>query len=202
VLLRRPYRLPLEMAVVAVVLLLWQVIRIPLEGSTDVALAHARDWLDVERSLHVDVEQSLVDLATGHGHALHPGASQMAYGWTAGSRRGAAERDCSRREHALRLSRLRRGDGALAGVALPVGVADAALPPLVFLVIVGTGNHYVLDAVLGSVCVAFGVVAARLLHGPLRARGRPASTRTVVGAAVLYGVAGLVVNALLTGEWT
>jgi hypothetical protein len=254
VLLRRSYRLPLEMAVVAAVLVLWQLIRIPLEGSTDVALAHARDWLEAERSLHVDVEQSLVDFATGHGHAWHR-FLELAYGnvhipvifgFMASARLLAplaypSVRTAFVAAHVPALvligayplappkwltdgppahdAALRNETAAVVSMhfGYPVFVAGTALwlawrrpwtwltllyPPFVFLVIVGTGNHYVLDALLGSACVAFGVVAARLLHGPLRARGRPAPTRTVAGAAALWGMAGLVVNALLTGEWT
>jgi len=252
--LRRSYRVPVEMAVVAGVLLLWQVIRIPLEGSTEVALAHAREWIDAERALHVDVEQPLVDFATRHGHGWRR-FLELAYGnvhipvifafmvsarlltplaypavrtafvaahvpalvligayplappkWLTA---GAPAHDAALRNETAAFVSMHFGYPVLVGgTALwlawsrPWAWLTLLYPPFVFLVIVGTGNHYVLDAALGSACVAFGVVAARLLHGPLRARGHPAPTRTVVSAAALYGVAGLVVNALLTGEWT
>ena len=45
---------------------------------------------------------------------------------------------------------------------------------LVFLVIVGTGNHYVLDCVVGSLTFALATVVALVLHGPVA--GRPQSS--------------------------
>jgi PAP2 superfamily len=48
-------------------------------------------------------------------------------------------------------------------------------PPFVFMVIVGTGHHFPLDAVVGSACVALGLGLAFALH-----RGR-------VGAGLLAG---------------
>jgi PAP2 superfamily protein len=46
----------------------------------------------------------------------------------------------------------------------------AAYPLLVFAIVVGTSNHYTLDAVVGGLCIALGFVAARLLHGPVPPR--------------------------------
>ncbi len=43
----------------------------------------------------------------------------------------------------------------------------ALYPVAVFVVIVGTGNHYVLDTVVGTACVGVGVAAAHAIHGPL-----------------------------------
>ena len=39
---------------------IWQLLRIPFEGSTRVALAHAHDWIALERSLHIDIEPSVL----------------------------------------------------------------------------------------------------------------------------------------------
>ena len=48
------------MAILAVTIAVWQLLRIPFEGSTRVALAHARDWIALERSLHIDIEPSIL----------------------------------------------------------------------------------------------------------------------------------------------
>jgi hypothetical protein len=48
--------LPLEIVLVAATILAWQLVRIPLEGSIGQSLAHARDWLALERALHLDWE--------------------------------------------------------------------------------------------------------------------------------------------------
>jgi hypothetical protein len=57
-------RLPLfgEMLFLGLVIAAWQLIRVPLQGSLPVALAHARDWLAVERAVGIDVEASLIRL--------------------------------------------------------------------------------------------------------------------------------------------
>lgn len=70
-LLRRVYPLHVEMGVVALVLLVWQAARIPLEGSTSLALAHAHSWLAAERELHVDAEASVLRFTHIHGPVLH-----------------------------------------------------------------------------------------------------------------------------------
>jgi hypothetical protein len=50
------------MALIGLVLAVWQAARIPLEGSSDVALAHGRSWLALERVLHLDGEAALIRL--------------------------------------------------------------------------------------------------------------------------------------------
>jgi hypothetical protein len=68
-------------------------------------------------------------------------------------------------------------------------------PAFVFVVILGTANHYVLDCVIGALTFCFGAAATALIAGGLpRPSVQPASTRAVVtsaGAAMLiasYGV--------------
>src|SRR5262249_47027587 len=58
--LRRPYSLAAEMAILLAVVVVWQAVRIPLAGSVPEALAHARDWVEAERALGVDIEPSLI----------------------------------------------------------------------------------------------------------------------------------------------
>lgn len=62
--LREPWRLEAEVAFVVCVVFLWQAIRIPIEGTRDGSIAHARDWLALERLVHLDVEGPLI--AFGH----------------------------------------------------------------------------------------------------------------------------------------
>lgn len=59
-----------------------------------------------------------------------------------------------------------------------------------FLVIVGTGNHYVLDAIVGAGCFALAAAAAALVHrgvraAPVRATGAGHAARIVAGAALV-----------------
>jgi hypothetical protein len=73
-------------------------------------------------------------------------------------------------------------------------------PGLVFLVILGTGNHYVFDTLIGTGCVLLGAVAAQLLHGPTPASGPAAPRRTIVIGSLGLALAAFVLNGLLTGE--
>ena len=69
-----------------------------------------------------------------------------------------------------------------------------------FLVVLGTGNHYVLDALVGIACVAFGAGVARAVHG-VAPRGSPStSRRETAGVGVGVVLAALVANALFRGE--
>lgn len=80
----------------------------------------------------------------------------------------------------------------------------AAYPALVFVVIVGTGNHYVLDCVVGSLTFVLAALAAFALHGSLS--GRSAEAQPGAGLAALgYGlIAGGLVTLHLTAltNWT
>ena len=53
----------------------------------------------------------------------------------------------------------------------------ALYPLLIFVVIVGTGNHYVLDCIVGTATLVFGAAVARSFHGNAR-RARRRATRT------------------------
>ena len=54
-----------------------------------------------------------------------------------------------------------------------IGWSILRYPLLIMLVVLGTGHHYPLDTVVGSVCVGFGLAWAWLLHRPAAAE-RPA----------------------------
>jgi len=80
----------------------------------------------------------------------------------------------------------------------------AAYPILVFVVIVGTGNHYVLDCIVGSLTFAFAALAAFALLG--QTSGRPLIAQPGGGIAALgYGlIAGGLVTLHVTAltNWT
>lgn len=73
-------------------------------------------------------------------------------------------------------------------------------PGTVFLVILGTGNHYVLDTVVGAACAGLGAAAAQLLHGPTPENGPSEPPARIALAAVGVGAAAFLVNGLLIGE--
>jgi hypothetical protein len=221
--LTRTYPLPVEMLILAGIIAVWQVLRIPFEGSTSVSLAHARDWLALERNLHIDIEPSVLRFV--HSRHWLIDAAQIFYrnaneaaviGFMAAARTLDPVRyPLLRTTYALLhvpallvlalyplapphwVAGIPYADGpplhpsalrneTAAAVSLhfgaPVMIAAGALwlrpraalawltllyPPLVFVVILGTGNHYVLDTVIGTACVAAGFAAAAAIHGPL-----------------------------------
>jgi PAP2 superfamily len=229
-LLRRAYPLPVELLIVAATIGAWQLARIPFEGSTQVSLAHARDWIALERSLHIDVEPTFLRFVHAREWLLH--AAQSFYrnlnepamiGFLAIARlldpvrypklrttfvllhvpalavlalyplapphwvHGIPFADgpprhpsALRNETAAAVSLHFGGPVLLAGglVWLRPRARLAWLtllyPPIVFVVILGTGNHYVLDTLVGTACVALGVLAAHAIHGPLP-RGLPSA---------------------------
>jgi hypothetical protein len=58
--LSRPWSVRAEAGFVALVLVAWQAIRIPLEGNMATSLAHAQAELRLERVLHIDVERAFM----------------------------------------------------------------------------------------------------------------------------------------------
>lgn len=134
-LVRRTYALPVEMAILGVVVLLWQLARIPLEASLEDAVASTRAWISVERALGILWSRTSC----------------------AGRMRG---RTCSPPRTG---SSLHVGIPALVAAAAiwmrprsPLAWASVAYPLVVLAVVVGTANHFVLDAVVG---VAWGAIA-------------------------------------------
>jgi hypothetical protein len=66
-----PARLEIDLLLIIGLLLAWQAVRIPLEGSVPVAMDNARSLLSVERALHLEVEGSVLAAAAGVRGALH-----------------------------------------------------------------------------------------------------------------------------------
>ena len=57
---KRTYSVETELVFVALVLLAWHAIRIPIEGDVATSLAHANDVLGLERALSLDVEHAVI----------------------------------------------------------------------------------------------------------------------------------------------
>ena len=253
-----------ELAIVGLVLVAWQALRIPLEGHVAVSLDHAGTVLRLERTLSLDVEASIIDRMSESGvepalawlyrnihlpvlfaflaavRLLRPAqysfvrtvfvlsfvpALLVIWLFPLAPPRWLPELGVG---HAPTEPELTAG-GALFhnetaaaasqhfGFALFVAVvglwlfprsrlawAAAAYPALVFVVIVGTGNHYVFDCVVGTLTFALAALAAVLLHGPISTRS--SAIQLAAGfAAIGYGlIAGGLVTLHLTAltSWT
>jgi hypothetical protein len=237
-----------ELAFVALVLLAWQAVRIPLEGNLDVSLAHAESVLGFERALSLDVEGAIIErvsdagltplltwlytnihlpilfaflaavrlydparyprvrtifvlsfvpavfviglypLAPPRWHAafgLEPTPDQADLAGTTGELMHNSTAAAASQHFGFALF--------VAAVALWIfprswiALASLAYPALVFLVIVGTGNHYVVDCLVGSATFALAALVAWYLHRPATAAS-PAPAAGVLGAALGYGL--------------
>ncbi len=230
-------RFPLvgEMALLGLVIGVWELVRMPLEGPLPLSLAHARDWLAVEHVLRLDLEASLIRLAhrADAVDLLHWGYLNLhlpvLFGFMALACLLAPERYPMLRSafvlahvpaliviglYPLAPPRWVAGmpfavpapDGlngpmhnataaaASLHVGYPLFIAAStvwlasprprlawlafAYPALVFVIVVGTANHYTLDAIVGGLCIAVGFAAARLLNGPARAHWTARSKRS------------------------
>ena len=248
--LRRVYPLPLEMAFLGLVIAVWQVARIPFEGSTAVSLAHAREWIDAERALHIDVEPAFLRFVHHREWLLRPAEwlyrslnepvmlTFLAVARPLDPVRYPKLRTAFVLMHVPALAILALyplapphwvagmpfADGpplhaaplrneTAAAVSLhfgaPVLIAAGALwlrpraplawltllyPPVVFLVILGTGNHFVLDTLIGTACVAVALVAAHAIHGPLPRGVADAGPQRIALAATGFGLIAFLVN--------
>lgn len=244
------------MLILAAIVAVWQVLRIPFEGSTRVSLAHARDWLALERTLHIDFEPSVLrfvhsrDWLIDAARIFYRNASDTAaIGFLAAARvldppRYPWLRTTFALLHVPALAVLALyplapphwvaglpyADGppahtsaffnqTAAAVSLHFGltvmIAAGALwlrpravlawltllyPPLVFVVILGTGNHYVLDTLVGAACVGAGFAAAFAIHGPAPRRTAGAGWVRVALTGTSFGLVAFLVNGGLVGE--
>jgi hypothetical protein len=244
------------MLILAAVIGAWQLARIPFEGSTSVALAHARDWISLERALHIDIEPSVLRFVHSRDWLLD--AAERFYrnmdvtaifGFMAVARlldpvRYPKLRSAFALLHLPALAVLALyplapphwvhgipfADGppvhpsglrneTAAAVSLhfgdPLLIAAGALwlrpravlawltlayPPLVFLVIIGTGNHYVLDTLVGSACVGAGFAAAHALHGPLPRGASVTGWRRIALAGTGFALIAFLINGGFLGE--
>jgi hypothetical protein len=251
-LLNRRLSVPGEAAIVAAVLLVWQALRVPIEGRSTPALSHARAWdrlhhrlglsgiqdrvidavhhpgvLDVARwsysnihvfsifafmvavraaapsryptvrsafvLLHVPALIAIAAYPLGSPNWLpHPPEwagyhPVLSGGWSAGLRNQTAAVASEHFGYSVLIAFVTVWLAPRKWLAAPV----LLYPPFVFMVIVGTGHHFPLDAVVGSACVALGLGLAFALH---RGRvddtpGEPAArcVPLAIGAGLLAG---------------
>ena len=223
--MRGTYSVEAELAFVAIVLVAWQAIRIPLEGSVAVSLDHAASFLRIEDALGLDIEAALIARASESG--IEPAFAWLyanihipvLFAFMAAARLVAPERYPRLRTifvlsfvpailviglYPLAPPRWlpslglgptpTQADLASSGAlfhnetaaaasqhfGFAVFVAAAAVwlfprsrlapaaiayPVLVFVVIVCTGHHYVLDCVVGTLTFVVAAFCARILHG-------------------------------------
>jgi hypothetical protein len=247
------------MAVLLAVLVVWQVARIPLEGSMAISVAHAHTWLSLEHALHLDIEGDFLRLAHHPGvlGALHWAYENLhlavLFGFMALARTFAPDR-YPRLRTAFVLAHLPAllviglyplappqwvpglpfasiapadwngawTNSTAAAASLHVGYplfiaasivwltrrriawAAFAYPALVLAIVVGTGNHYLLDALVGGVAVALGFTGAYAVHRGSVAQSpayRPHLAQALL-TAVGYGVTAGALSALVDGRVT
>ena len=245
--LGRTYALETELVLVALVLVAWHAIRIPIEGDVATSVAHAGDVLGLERTLSLDMETWLIASTESIASTLDWLYTNIhlpvLFGFVAAVRLLAPDRyPLLRTTFMLSFvpaalviwlyplapphwlpefgfgvpptnAELTNTTGALFhnttaaaasqhfGFALfvaaasiwlfprsPYAWATIAYPAVVFVVIVGTGNHYVLDCVVGMLTfVLAAAVASRLV--PARGRRRPvAQTGGIASIAIGYAL--------------
>jgi len=245
--LRRTYSLEAELAIVALVLVAWHAIRIPVEGDVATSLEHADDVLALERALGIDIEAWLIGATDGVAATLAWLYTNIhlpvLFGSVAALRLLAPDRYRLLRTTFLLSfvpaalviwlyplapphwlgefgfgvpptdAELTNTTGALFhnttaaaasqhfGFALFVAAASIwlfprsflawatiAYPVLVFVVIVGTGNHYLVDCAIGALTfVLAAAVASRLVPVPRRPMQVP-QTGGIASIAVGYAL--------------
>ncbi len=245
---RTSHPVEVELLVVALVLLAWQAIRIPLEGPVDVSLAHAESVVGMENALSIDVEAWVVrttseaDLTSVLKWLYLNIHLPVLFGFVAAVRLLAPDRyPRLRTTYVLSflpavlviglyplapphwLPGLGLGvpptdleltnGGALFhnstaaaasqhfGFAVFVAAASIwlfprsrlawstlAYPILVFVVILGTGNHYVLDCIVGTLTFGFAAIVASIVHGRPAAAPATQQVSGIAGIAVGYAL--------------
>ena len=247
--IRRCYSIETELLIVALVLVAWHAVRIPLEGSVGVSLAHADDVLGVERAFSLDLEGSLIGLTSSSNVSaslewLYANIHlPVLFGFLAAARLLAPDRYPAIRttfivsfvpagfviglfplapphwlpEFGLGVpptdAELSDTVGALfhnvtaAAASQHFGFAvflaatsiwlfprswlartTLAYPVLAFLVIVGTGNHYVVDCLVGTLTFVVGALVAWLVHRPRSSPNTLRQPGVVASVAVGYAL--------------
>jgi len=182
----------------------WQAIRVPIEGGSTQALLHARAWERLHHRLGLSGMQDRVVNVVHHRVAFDVARWSYSnihvfsiFAFMVAVRAAAPSRYPTVRSAFVLL----HVPALIAIAANPLGspnwprkwlAAPVLLyPPFVFMVIVGTGHHFPLDAVVGSACVALGLGLAFALH---RGRfddtpGEPAArwVPLAIGAGLLAG---------------
>ena len=245
---KRTYSVETELVFVALVLLAWHAIRIPIEGDVATSLAHAGDVLGFERALALDIEQAVIGRLDEAG--VTPALAWLytnihlpvLFAFVAAARLLAPERyPVVRTTFALAFlpaalviwlyplapphwlpefgfgvpptdAELTNTTGALfhnttaaaasqhfgfsvlvAATAIwlfprsRLAYATLVYPVVVFLVIVGTGNHYVVDCIIGTLTLVLAAAFAWIVHRPTELA--PARAQTGIASIALgYGL--------------
>src|SRR5688572_1141254 len=245
---KRTYSVETELVFVALVLLAWHAIRIPIEGDVATSLAHAGEVLGFERALALDIEQAVIGRLDEAG--VTPALAWLytnihlpvLFAFVAAARLLAPERyPVVRTTFALAFlpaalviwlyplapphwlpefgfgvpptdAELTNTTGALfhnttaaaasqhfgfsvlvAATAIwlfprsRLAYATLVYPAVVFLVIVGTGNHYVVDCVIGTLTLVLAAAVAWIVHRPTELA--PARAQTGIASIALgYGL--------------
>jgi hypothetical protein len=82
----------------------------------------------------------------------------------------------------------------------PLAWLTLLYPVLVFVVILGTGNHYVLDTLVGTACVGAGFAGAQLIHGRLPRGTATADWTRIALAGAGFGLLAFVINGGFIGK--
>jgi hypothetical protein len=247
--IRRCYSVEVELLIVALVLVAWHAVRIPLEGDVGVSVAHADDVLRVERALSLNLEGPLIGLTASSNVSaslewLYANIHlPVLFGFLAAARVLAPGRYPAVRttfivsfvpaafviglfplapphwlpEFGLGVpptdAELADTVGALfhnataAAASQHFGFAaflaatsiwlfprsrlawtTLVYPVLAFLVIVGTGNHYVVDCLVGTLTFVVGALVAWIIHRPMRSPNLLPQPGVVVRVAVGYAL--------------
>ena len=256
--LDRPLSIRAEVGIVAMVLLVWQAARIPLEGSVQTAFEHAHEWISLQSTLGLTPVQNGVITLVHHPWLLpaarwsYANLHVLAIFTFLVAFRAAAPGRYPRVRNAFVLlhvpALIAIGAFPLASPSwlphapdwpgvhpsltgsldtdlrnftatvvsehfgYPVLIAAGTLwsarlrpiawpivlyPAWVFLFIVGTGHHYPLDAVVGSLCVAFGFTCSAVVHRRA-ARAEP-SPRTVAPEPTAHWISLALGSGMLAG---
>jgi PAP2 superfamily len=245
---RARYSVEAELAIVAIVILAWQAVRIPLEGSVEVSLAHADSVMSLQSALSLHVEGWLIGVVSTSSAAavlswLYANIHlPVLFGFVAAARLLAPDRYPLLRTtfvlsfvpavlviglyplapphwlpefgfggppsdvelvtggallHNSTAAAASQHFGFAAFVALAsiwlfprssLAWSTLAYPALVFVVIVGTGNHYVLDCVVGTLTFVLAAVVASRLHERPRLETAQPPVGGAVGIAVGYAL--------------
>ncbi len=247
---KRTYSVETELVFVALVLLAWHAIRIPIEGDVATSLAHADDVLGLERALSLDVEHAVIgrlddanvtpalawlytnihlpvlfafvaaarllapDSLPGRPHDVRAGvpargARHLALSACAATLAcrefgfGAPPTDAELTNTTGALFHNTTAAAASQHFGFSVLVAATAIwlfprsrlayatlvyPVVVFLVIVGTGNHYVVDCIIGTLTFVLAAAVATIVHRPRDLATAGPQTSGVASIALGYGL--------------
>ena len=237
-----------ELALVALVLVAWHAVRIPLEGSVEISLDHAEQVLAFEDTLSLDLEKWVIGLVSSSAVSaaltwLYTNVHlPILFGFMAAARLLAPDRyprirtifvfsflpavfviglyplapphwlpafgfdgPPTQAELAEGAALFHNSTAAAAsqhfGFAVFVAAtslwlfprsrlawATLAYPAIVFVVIVGTGNHYVVDCIVGTLTFALAAAVAALVHRAPCAATAQARAGGVAGVALGYAL--------------